>query len=114
VGNAIYKNTERGKEAEAKQAEEVARAAEKAKKPPVDLGQAQVLTRKNIMGYVTMGNLGTLVVLGVGLMIPPLLVWIWGATQGRRWDWGLPEPVHKLKLKPVAKVGGPADTGPKK
>lgn len=43
---------------------------------------------------------------GAGMIIP-ILVWSWAATQGKRWDWELPEPAYKLKLKPVAKVGGP-------
>jgi hypothetical protein len=50
---------------------------------------------------------------GVGMIIP-MLVWSWAATQGRRWDWELPEPAHKLRLKPLPKVGGPQPPPEKK
>jgi ribosomal protein S27E len=55
----------------------------------------------------------TVIACGLG-MIVPTLIWAWGATQGRRWDWELPEPVHKVKLKPTAKVGGPQPEAEKK
>jgi hypothetical protein len=107
VGNVIYKNTEKAKEAAA-QAESA--AANKKPEEPVDLGHAQRLTAANLMGHLTMGMLATIVGIFMGLIAPPAFVWAWAATQGRVWDWELPEPVHKLKLKPTAKVGGPQAT----
>jgi hypothetical protein len=104
VGNAVYMTSERAKEAAAK-----AEAASANKEAPrvVDLGRAKVLTSASLKGLVTMGMLATIIAIFLALLAPPAFVWAWGATQGRRWDWELPEPVHKLKLKPSARVGGP-------
>ena len=96
TGNAIYRTTDRYKEAAAKEAEEMARIKDKAANKAaqsgdtiveVDLGKAAVLTKSNIMGYVTMGNLPALLLMAFGMLIPPGCIWAWGATQGRRWDW---------------------------
>jgi hypothetical protein len=106
VGNTIYQSTDRAKEAAAKA------ETESSKKPPpvVDLGNAERLTTKNLMGLLRMEVLATIIGLFALLLAPPAFIWAWAATQGRQWDWELPEPVHKLKLKPTAKVGGPAET----
>jgi hypothetical protein len=101
-GRAIYKTTKAAKEAEAQ-----AQSTQKEDAPQVDLGRAQALSASRLMAFVTVAFLVPLIGITALLVTPPALVWIWSATQGRRWDWELPEPVHKLKLKPTAKVGGP-------
>lgn len=111
VGNAIYKNTDYAKEAAAKAAIE---SSSKKAKPLPELGQAKALTASELMGHVKMEALATLVGLFTCLIVPPAFVWGWSATQGRHWDWELPDPQMKIKLKPTAKVGGPQPEPEKK
>lgn len=112
VGNAIYKTTDRAKEAASKAASQ--QSGDKKPPPVVDLGHAQRLTASSLLGLVTMEMLAGIVGLFVLLLGPPVFVWAWSATQGRHWDWELPESVHKLKFKPTAKVGGPQAQAEKK
>ncbi len=103
VGRAIYTSTARYKE----KAQQAATPTPETDKPKVDLGRAELVSFTRLTSYVTLAFL--LPVIGLTLLVvaPPALVWAWAATQGRRWDWELPEPVHKLRLKPTPKIHGP-------
>jgi hypothetical protein len=103
VGRAVYTNTASYKEAAERAA---AQAAQKEAAPKPELGYAEAVSATRLTAFITLAFLVPLAGITALLIGPPIFVWVWGATQGRRWDWELPEPVHKLKLKPTEKVHG--------
>jgi predicted Zn finger-like uncharacterized protein len=102
-GRAIYTSTQAYKE----KAEQAAAQTAEKEKPTVDLGHAEAVSATRLLGFVKLAFLPLLIGITMLLIGPPAFVWAWAATQGRRWDWELPEPVHKLRLKPTPKVHGP-------
>jgi hypothetical protein len=75
--------------------------------PPPMTGPAKLIMDLTLSMELT----GTVIASALGiltlLVTPPLLIWIWAGTQGKRIDWELPEPLYKATKK--KSTGAPPD-----